>query len=224
MWIDTGLHSGKSPARVAESVDAGDSKAPATSAARANAAAPNEHRCTGAASPPVRASTTDLTTCRAHARRALVVDAETLAVLRTKVSYDPATGRLTWLVGGRGWRAGQEAGTVCRSTGYLIVEVGGRKYRGHRLAWMLAHGPVPPRMVVDHIDRSRTNNRLENLRLATYAENWWNSDAGDRAVGGAVAGGGEQHDRAGRAFGARIRHVGRSGYPCRAALRGQAPP
>jgi hypothetical protein len=37
-----------------------------------------------------------------------------------------------------------------------------------------------PGLVIDHIDRNPRNNSRSNLRWATYAENFWNSNYGDK--------------------------------------------
>jgi len=65
--------------------------------------------------------------------------------------------------------AGARAGNPHK--GYLRVKVDRRSYRAHRLIWVMCHGPIPDGMEVDHIDHNPTNNRTENLRLATNAEN-----------------------------------------------------
>ena len=41
----------------------------------------------------------------------------------------------------------------------------------HRFIWEAFNGPIPDGMTIDHIDNDRTNNRLDNLRLLTHAEN-----------------------------------------------------
>lgn len=95
--------------------------------------------------------------------------------LRGVLGYDPDTGGFRWLVD-RGcnfhrMRAGSAAGTV-NSYGYVVIKIGGRFYKGHRLAWYLAHGEWPPRaMEIDHINRVKGDNRLCNLRLVSKSEN-----------------------------------------------------
>ena len=44
------------------------------------------------------------------------------------------------------------------------------QYQHHRLVWIWHNGD-PGQMVVDHITRDRHDDRIENLRLATYSEN-----------------------------------------------------
>ena len=41
----------------------------------------------------------------------------------------------------------------------------------HRAVWEFYNGPKPNGMVIDHINRDRSDNRIENLRLATFSEN-----------------------------------------------------
>ena len=41
----------------------------------------------------------------------------------------------------------------------------------HRLIWVMHYGQIPPDLYVDHIDRDKKNNRIENLRLVTHAQN-----------------------------------------------------
>ena len=47
--------------------------------------------------------------------------------------------------------------------------------RLHRFVWELVNGPIPDDMDIDHINRNRLDNRLENLRLATRSQNLANS-------------------------------------------------
>lgn len=93
--------------------------------------------------------------------------------LKELLHYDPETGEFTWLVSrGRKAKAGSTAGSLDRHE-YQVIGVQGKLYLAHRLAWLYAHGEFPPNDL-DHINRVRADNRLQNLRLATRAENMQN--------------------------------------------------
>lgn len=47
--------------------------------------------------------------------------------------------------------------------GYLKLKIKGRKFSAHRVAWLLCYGDFP-KSEIDHINRIRTDNRIENLR------------------------------------------------------------
>lgn len=54
---------------------------------------------------------------------------------------------------------------------YLVTSVGGHRHRVHRLMCLAFYGPAPSAdHTVDHIDRCKTNNTIDNLRWATKAE------------------------------------------------------
>lgn len=64
------------------------------------------------------------------------------------------------------------AGTV-NSAGYIVVTFEGKKYGAHRLVWVM-HGKELP-LQLDHINRNKADNRIENLRAADFATNQCNT-------------------------------------------------
>lgn len=81
---------------------------------------------------------------------------------------------LRWREFGRGRRQDLVAGCLNNVSGYWRVSVGGtsRSYPCHQLVMYLSGCfPADPKLVVDHIDRDRSNNKFENLRWVTQKEN-----------------------------------------------------
>lgn len=97
--------------------------------------------------------------------------------LRELLTYDPATGEFRWLVkrGNNGANAGDIAGSSDK-TGRRFISVDGKDYRANRLAWLYMTGAWPKRHV-DHRDTNPGNDRWENLREATKAQNGANRGA-----------------------------------------------
>lgn len=89
------------------------------------------------------------------------------------LSYDHSTGHLIWLTnaGGR-LRKGTRAGRVA-ATGYREVGLCGYLYLEHRLIWLIHNGSFPENQI-DHINRIKTDNRIENLRCCNTSENHQN--------------------------------------------------
>lgn len=55
--------------------------------------------------------------------------------------------------------------------GYVSRKFGGRMEGVHRIAWIEAHGPIPPGMEVDHVCKQRACVEVSHLRLLTHREN-----------------------------------------------------
>jgi hypothetical protein len=93
--------------------------------------------------------------------------------------YDPEAGVFYWkrrpARGGQNRKVGDIAGTV-NAGRYPRRVLWLKKGRivGARAAWIMTHGPLPERALVDHIDGDTTNDRISNLRIANAAQNTWN--------------------------------------------------
>ena len=97
----------------------------------------------------------------------------TSARLRELLEYDPQTGVFTWLADrGRMAKAGDVAGSL-HHHGYVVIRIDGAIHRAHRLAWLYMHGFLPVNEI-DHRNGIRSDNRSENLREATKAQNMGN--------------------------------------------------
>ena len=87
--------------------------------------------------------------------------------------FEYKEGKLYRKVPTGGQSVGAEAGSI-RHDGYLDVKINKKKYRVHRIIYMMFYGHIPRNMQIDHINRDRTDNRIENLREVTHSENQWN--------------------------------------------------
>jgi HNH endonuclease len=71
-------------------------------------------------------------------------------------------------------RAGDEASHI-KATGYKYTCFNYKQYRTHRLIYCMFHGFMPE--YIDHIDGNKLNNKIENLRGCTKAQNSYNRKA-----------------------------------------------
>lgn len=104
------------------------------------------------------------------------------------LKYDSETGKLYWLErpvemfadGGHlaqhncdKWNAkhcGKEAFYSRDGRGYLHGAIFGKIYSTHRVIWLFEKGEWP-KLNIDHINGDKTDNRIENLRDVSTAEN-----------------------------------------------------
>lgn len=80
-------------------------------------------------------------------------------------------GQLFWKARGKSRRYKKPVGWEAPN-GYLRVEIARRTYAVHRIIWVM-HGNQPAE-TIDHINGNVTDNRIENLRAATQAQNCMN--------------------------------------------------
>ena len=92
--------------------------------------------------------------------------------LKELLEYNPESGLFHHKASRKGVTGGSLAGSE-NSYGQIRISVMGRLYLAHRLAWLYCYGTFPP-CEIDHINRTRSDNRICNLRLATRLENMQN--------------------------------------------------
>lgn len=87
------------------------------------------------------------------------------------LDYNPQTGIFRWRIQvSNAIGPGCIAGTISNS-GYVMIGIRGKQYPAHRLAWYITYGVW---IQLDHKDRDRANNILDNLRPATTHQNGGN--------------------------------------------------
>jgi hypothetical protein len=93
--------------------------------------------------------------------------------LREVLDYNNETGKFTWTSSHyRPDLMDKEAGCL-NSSGYRYIRLKGVRYPAHRLAWYYIYG-VEPKEQIDHINGAKDDNRISNLREATWVENMRN--------------------------------------------------
>ncbi len=98
--------------------------------------------------------------------------------------YDREAGKLFWKVAtSRRIKVGQEAGSI-DTEGYRIVEIDGKKYKVHRLIFLIEHGYLPE--FIDHKDGNPLNNHISNLRECSNQENQRNKSKYSNNTSGIV--------------------------------------
>lgn len=87
------------------------------------------------------------------------------------LAYNPDSGELRWIrkPPRSSINVGDVAGTL-DDKGYRVVGLLGGHYKAHRLAWLLQIGQWPDGQI-DHKNRVKGDNRWENLREVTAAQN-----------------------------------------------------
>lgn len=99
------------------------------------------------------------------------VDSSLYEQAAKELEYNPETGIFVWKTTNpyRLRFNGKVAGSPIPN-GHIFIMFKGRNIYAHRLAWFMVHGETPNGNV-DHINRDPADNRISNLRLATFSQN-----------------------------------------------------
>jgi len=93
--------------------------------------------------------------------------------LKEILVYDPETGIFTRRKPWGSRKAGDIPGSISKH-GYWQIGVFNQTYGAQVLAWLYFYGEWPSSLV-DHINQNKTDNRIDNLRLADYSVNAHNT-------------------------------------------------
>lgn len=91
-----------------------------------------------------------------------------ITTAKVKELFDYQDGNLIWKKSNRNGWIGKTAGNL-QENGYVVIKLNNKFYKAHRLVW-LWHGKELPASL-DHINRNRADNRIENLRASEAYEN-----------------------------------------------------
>ena len=106
----------------------------------------------------------------------------TVDLLNELFDYDKETGNLIWKnKPAKKVKAGAIAGSAT-DNGYIKITINQKKYRAHRLVFLMHKGYLPK--TLDHINGDRKDNRIENLRPATVSQNAMNRDISSKNKSG----------------------------------------
>ena len=90
------------------------------------------------------------------------------------LSYNPDDGIFRWKKSRQKIKVGDVAGNSHKNKKYVYIQIDGKSYSAHRLAWIYMTG-LNSKNQIDHINGNKKDNRFCNLREATHGQNRANS-------------------------------------------------
>jgi hypothetical protein len=102
--------------------------------------------------------------------------------LKELVSYNEETGIFTRIIKASSSKPGIVISKPMKS-GYLRMHIDSILYYHHRLAWLYVYGNWP-KLLIDHIDGDKSNNKIKNIREANFSENFQNISIVSNAASG----------------------------------------
>jgi hypothetical protein len=96
----------------------------------------------------------------------------TQELLKEYFNYDAKNGGLVWKKKTSKYsniKIGSKLGTL-NPRGYMTTRLFGVRYKVHNLVWLYHNGELPT-LHIDHINHTKNDNRIENLREVSNLEN-----------------------------------------------------
>ena len=103
--------------------------------------------------------------------------------LKSIIHYNPLTGLFVWKIASGRVKVGGIAGSIDKKSGYWQIGYNGKRYTGHRLAFLYVHGYFPEKGI-DHKNRNKLDNTIDNLRHVSQMCNCRNSKVAKRNTSG----------------------------------------
>lgn len=89
------------------------------------------------------------------------------------MDFVTATSLWSYKDGNLYWKKNEKIAGYLHKTGYLYVHLKEKTYRVHRIVFLICKGYLPH--MIDHINGIKHDNRIENLREASDAQNQHNT-------------------------------------------------
>ena len=88
-----------------------------------------------------------------------------------RLDYDCETGQFSWTKSSMSPHGSNGKPAGCKfADGYVYIRYLGKPLLAHRIAWLKAYGELPNGQL-DHVNMNRSDNRISNLRVASFSEN-----------------------------------------------------